>query len=72
MIEQLDSENANFDIKTAFIAVLTHTPSTVEAMQVQVALFLGDGADDLDGTGGAFKIKVNISRFGVTPNGSVS
>ena len=60
MIEQLDTENANFDIKTAFIAVLTHTPSTVEATQVQVALFLGDGADDLDGTGGTFKIKVNI------------
>ncbi len=60
MIEQLDTENANFDIKTAFIAVLTHTPSTVEAMQCQAALFLGDGADDLDGTGGTFKIKINI------------
>lgn len=60
MIEQLDTENANRDIKTAYIACLTHTPSTVEAMQCQAALFLGDGADDLDGTGGTFKIKVNI------------
>ena len=60
MIEQLDTENANRDIKTAYVACLTHTPSTVEAMQCQAALFLGDGVDDLDGTGGAFKIKVNI------------
>ena len=35
-------------------------PSTVEAMQCQAALFLGDGVKDLDGTGGAFKIKVKI------------
>ena len=60
MIEQLDTENADRDIKTAYIACLTHTPSTVEAMQCQAALHLGDGAKDLDGTGGTFKIKVNI------------
>ena len=60
MIEQLDTENADRDIQAAYIACLTHTPSTVEAMQCQAALFLGDGVDDLDGTGGTFKIKVNI------------
>lgn len=60
MIEQLDTENADRDIKTAYITCLTHTPSTLEAMQCQAALFLGDGAKDLDGTGGNFKIKVNI------------
>ena len=60
MIEQLDTENADRDIKTAYIACLTHTPSTVEAMQCQAALFLGDGVKNLDGTGGTFKIKVNI------------
>jgi len=60
MIEQIDTENADRDIKTAFIACLTHTPSTTEAMQCQAALFLGDGAKNLDATGGTFKIKVNI------------
>jgi hypothetical protein len=60
MIEQLDTENDDRDIKTAYVACLTHTPSTVEAMQCQAAIFLGDGVKDLDGTGGTFKIKVNI------------
>jgi hypothetical protein len=60
MIEQIDTENADRDIKTAYIACLTHTPSTTEAMQCQAALFLGDGVKDLDGTGGTFKIKINI------------
>jgi len=60
MIELLDTENADRDIKTAYIACLTHTPSTVEAMQCQATLHLGDGVKDLDGTGGVFKIKVNI------------
>jgi hypothetical protein len=60
MIEQLDTENADRDIKTAYIVCLTHTPSTVEAMHCQGVLFLGDGAKDLDGTGGAFKTRVTI------------
>ena len=59
MIEQLDTENADLDIQ-AFITCLTHTPSTTEAMQCQAAVFLGDGAKNLEGTGGAFKIKVEI------------
>lgn len=60
MIEQLDTENADRDIKTAYIVCLTHTPSTVEAMHCQGVLYLGDGAKDLDGTGGAFKTRVTI------------
>jgi hypothetical protein len=59
MIEQLDTENADRDI-SAYVACLTHTPSTVEAMQCQGALFLGDGVKNLDGTGGTFKIKIEI------------
>lgn len=59
MIEQIDTENDDLDIQ-AFITCLTHTPSTTEAMQCQAALFLGDGVDDLDGTGGTFKIKIEI------------
>lgn len=60
MIEQLDSENDDRDIKTAYIVCLTHTPSTVEAMHCQGVLFLGDGAKNLDGTGGGFKTRVTI------------
>lgn len=60
MIEQLDTENDDRDIKTAYIVCLTHTPSTVEAMHCQGVLFLGDGVKDLDGTGGAFKTRVTI------------
>ena len=59
MIEQIDTENDDLDIQ-AFITCLTHTPSTTEAMQCQAAVFLGDGVDDLEGTGGAFKLKIEI------------
>jgi len=59
MIEQLDTENADRDI-SSYVACLTDTPSTTEAMQCQACLYLGDGVKNLDGTGGTFKIKINL------------
>lgn len=60
MITQIDTENADRDIKTAFVACLTDTPNASFPMMCQALLLLGDGTKNLDGTGGTFKIKVNI------------
>jgi len=59
MITQLDTENADRDI-SSYVACLTDTPNASFPMQCQAALHLGDGTKNLDGTGGTFKIKVNI------------
>lgn len=59
MITQLDTENDDRDI-TSYVLSLTDTPNASFPMMCQALLLLGDGAKDLDGTGGTFKIKVNI------------
>lgn len=63
---QLDTENADRDIKTASIAVLTHTP-TVSAMCVGF-IKLGDGAKNLSGTGGAFQLVITVGGQTVQPS----
>lgn len=60
MLELLDSENADRDIKTALITCLTDTPSTTHARMCQAVVFLGDGTKNLDGTGGNFSLQINL------------
>ena len=66
MISQLDTENADFDL-TSEQTVLTHTPSTSVSMRCQALLKIGDGAKDLDGTGGNFTIGITIGGVNVQP-----
>ena len=60
MISQLDYENADVNIAAAEITVLTHTPDAANPRLCQALVLLGDGAKDLDGTGGNFTIRVTI------------
>lgn len=59
MIVQLDSENADLDL-TSEVLCLTDTPDASHPMECQAVAYLGDGAKDLDGSGGAFTIKVTL------------
>ena len=63
----LDSENADRDL-TSQVTVLTHTPSTTEHRQCQAQIALGDGAKDLDGTGGSFEVTVTVGGQTVEPD----
>ena len=67
MIVQLDTENADRDI-SAQVAVLTDTPDASEAMLCQALVYLGDGAKDLDGTGGDFEMTITIGGQTVEPD----
>jgi hypothetical protein len=67
MIAVLGSpSNADRDL-TSLVGVLTITPDATYPRLVQVKIDLGDGAKDLDGTGGDFEVKVTIG--GQTWNG---
>jgi len=65
---QRDSENADRDI-TSKIAVLTDTVDVSGNYVVRV--MLGDGAKDLDGTGGAFELSISIDGRVAQPNPQV-
>ncbi len=67
-IIQLDTENADRDIKTALITVLTHTPSASLHMTCQGYVKLGDGAKNLDGTGGTFNLVITVGGQTVQPS----
>ena len=71
MIVQLDTENADRDIKTAIITVLTHTPDASNPMLCQGLVCFGDGAKDLDGTGGDFELTVTVGGQTVQPDPQV-
>lgn len=66
-LTQLDSENADRDL-TAIVTVLTHTPSASAALWCQGLVLLGDGAKDLDGTGGNFELTVIVGGRTIQPN----
>ena len=51
MIKILDSENADLNL-TSLVTVLTHTPSTSGPTLCKALIKFGDGAKNLDGTGG--------------------
>jgi len=65
---QRDSENADLDISSK-IAVLTDTVDISGNYVVRV--MLGDGAKDLDGTGGAFELSISIDGRVAQPNPQV-
>ena len=65
---QRDSENADLDISSK-IAVLTDTVDVSGNYVVRV--MLGDGAKDLDGTGGAFELSISIDGRVAQPNPQV-
>ena len=67
-IVEIDSENADRDITSA-ITVLTDTPSATEPMLCMGMIALGDGAKDLDGSGGLFEFDILIGGNTVQPSG---
>lgn len=66
-LTQLDSENADRDI-TSLITVLTDTPDAASPMLCQALVVLGDGAKDLDGTGGGFELTITVGGQTIEPN----
>ena len=64
---QLDSENADRDL-TSSVTVLTHTPDASSPMLCQGYIVLGDGAKDLDGTGGNFELVITIGGQTIQPS----
>lgn len=67
-IAEIDFENADRDI-TSSITVLTDTPSATEPMMCMGLIVLGDGAKDLDGSGGLFEFDILIGGNTVQPSG---
>lgn len=67
-VTQFDTENADRDIKTALITVLTNTPDVNNATICQAYVKLGDGAKDLDGTGGNFQLVITIGGQTLQPS----
>lgn len=67
MIIQLDIENADRDL-TSLVTVLTDTPSASDPMMCQGLVMLGDGAKDLDGTGGTFELVITVDGQTVQPS----
>ena len=63
----LDSENDDLDI-TAQITVLTDTPHATDHILCQGLIFLGDGAKNLDGSGGEFELTITVGGQTVEPN----
>ena len=66
-ITLLDSENADRDL-SALITVLTDTPSATTPMLCQGYIAFGDGAKNLDGSGGIFQLVVTVGGQTVQPS----
>jgi len=64
---QLDTENADRDL-TAQVTVLTHTPDASNPMWCAGLIYFGDGAKNLDGTGGSFEISVQVGSQVLEPD----
>lgn len=58
-IQQIDTETGSRDL-FATAVVLTHTPSATLPKRCQVVINMGDGANNLDGTGGDFLVTITI------------
>lgn len=65
-ILQLDTENADRDL-TSIITVLTDTPDASLHMLCQGYIKFGDGAKNLDGTGGTFELTVTVGGQTIEP-----
>jgi len=59
MINESDIEQGNRNL-TSRVLVLTHTPGPSGAEQVGHSIQLGDGTNNLDGTGGSFICEVEV------------
>ena len=66
-ISLLDSENADRDL-TSQVTVLTDTPPAANNILCQGLVFFGDGAKDLDGSGGAFEMTITVGGQSVEPD----
>jgi len=64
---QLDTENADRDL-TSLITVLTDTPHASKATLCQGLVLLGDGAKNLDGTGGDFSLTITVGGQTIQPD----
>ena len=65
-VNRIDVEIGNFDL-TVKTLVLTATPSTTDDKQCQVYAELGDGVNNLDGSGGIFELTLKIGNQNVQP-----
>jgi len=65
-INRIQVETGNYDL-TERTLVLTATPSIIEDTQCQVYIELGDGTNNLDGTGGTFELTLRIGSQNVQP-----
>jgi hypothetical protein len=68
MLVEVHSENADLNIFSSLIAVLTATPDDTYPMQYQAYIEFGDGAKDLDGTGGDFQFVVTVGGQTIQPS----
>lgn len=66
-MRQLDTENADRDL-TSLITVLTHTPDASNPCLCQALVLFGDGAKDLDGTGGDFELTITVGGQTIQPD----
>ena len=66
-IVQIDTENADRDI-TSLITVLTATPDASNPMLCQGYVAFGDGAKNLDGTGGDFSLVITVGGQTIEPS----
>ncbi len=66
-ITLFDSENADRNL-TTLVTVLTDTPDASNPTLCQGIVYLGDGAKDLDGTGGLFDIVVTVGGQTIQPS----
>ncbi|MHC4704637.1 MAG: hypothetical protein ACYTFQ_29165 [Planctomycetota bacterium] len=64
---QLDTENADRDL-TSIVTVLTDTPHATKATLCQGLVVFGDGAKNLDGTGGDFELTVTVGGQTIQPD----
>ena len=66
-LKQLDTENGDRNLTSA-VTVLTHTPDATYNMLCQALVYLGDGAKNLDGSGGIFELTITVGGQTVQPN----
>lgn len=67
IIAQLDSENADRNL-TSIVTVLTDTPDGSNPLLCQLYVVFGDGAKNLDGTGGLFEFTLTVGGQTVQPS----
>jgi hypothetical protein len=70
MLVQLDTENADRDL-TSQVTVLTHTPDASNPRWCVGYIAFGDGAKNLDGTGGDFELTVTVGGQTIEPDPQV-